>query len=110
MLDADSYGRVFKKASRSKDKLFTVLYRGNNLQCARLGLAVSKKNCRHATGRNRLKRIVRESFRKHRDKLGGKDLVVLNQAGTHKAENKALFASLASHWRRCQDDNNGRQD
>jgi ribonuclease P protein component len=110
MLDAESYGRVFKKAGRSKDKLFTVLYRSNKLQRARLGLAVSKKNCRNATGRNRLKRIVRESFRKHRGKLAGNDIVVLNQAGTHKADNKALFESLAGHWRRCRDENGARQD
>jgi len=110
MLDAASYARVFKKAGRSKDKLFTVLYRRNNLERARLGLAVSKKNCRLAVGRNRIKRIVRESFRKHQGDLAGIDVVVLNQAGTHKADNKALFDSLAGHWRRCRDSNRARQD
>ena len=110
MLDKASYGRVFKKAGRSKDKLFTVLYRSNKLKRARLGLAVSKKNCRLAAGRNRLKRIVRESFRKHSHELAGIDIVVLNQAGTHKAENMALFNSLEGHWRYCQDKSDARQD
>ena len=110
MLDKASYGRVFKKADRSKDKLFTVLYRSNKLKRARLGLAVSKKNCKLAAGRNRLKRIVRESFRKHSHELAGIDIVVLNQAGTHNAENKALFNSLADHWRHCRDLSDARQD
>ena len=103
MADGASYGRVFKKAGRRKDKLFTVLYRSNKLQRARLGLAVAKKNCKLAADRNRIKRIVRESFRKHQVELAGMDIVVLNQPGTHKVDNKALFLSLAGHWRRCPD-------
>lgn len=102
MLDAASYSRVFRKAGRSKDQLFTVLYRSNKLQRARLGLAVSKKNCRLAVARNRLKRIVRESFRQHQAELAGIDIVVMNQASTHKADNAVLFDSLAAHWRRCK--------
>jgi ribonuclease P protein component len=110
MLDAASYSRVFKKAGRSKDKLFTVLYRSNKLQPARLGLAVSKKNCKLAVARNRLKRIVRESFRQHQAELTGIDIVVMNQAGTHKADNTVLFDSLAAHWCRCKNAVRAAQD
>lgn len=110
MVDAAAYGRVFKKAKRSKDKLFTVLYGANEQPRARLGLAVAKKNCKRAVDRNRIKRLIRESFRKHQDKLAGMDIVVLNQAATHKANNKALLDSLAGHWRRCPDFDGSRQD
>ena len=109
MADGASYGRVFKKAGRSKDKLFTVLYRSNKLQRARLGLAVAKKHCKLATDRNRIKRLVRESFRKHQIELAGIDIVVLNQPSTHKADNKALSTSLAGHWRQCRDQDAARQ-
>lgn len=102
MLDGDSYGRVFRKAERSKDQLFTVLFRSNGSREARLGLAISKKNTRLAAGRNRLKRLVRESFRQHKDKLAGLDIVVLNQRATHSADNLTLFASLQKHWTACQ--------
>ena len=101
MLDAGSYGRVFRQAKRSRDNLFTVLYRHNDKRVPRLGLAISKKNCRLAVGRNRLKRIVRESFRQHQAALPGIDIVVLNQSGTHKSNNKRLLESLAGHWRQC---------
>ena len=110
MLDAASYSRVFKKAGRSKDKLFTVLYRSNSMTGARLGLAISKKNCKLAVGRNRVKRLIRESFRKHQGELAGIDIVVLNQAGTHKANNAALFDSLEGHWRHCRDKRKAKQD
>jgi len=101
LADKTSYRRVFEKADRSRDNMFTVLYRPNGTEAPRLGLAISKKNCRLATGRNRLKRIVRESFRHHRNELPGLDIVVLNQPAAARANNSALFGSLDAHWRRC---------
>jgi len=81
--------------------MFTVLYRDNRSNTARLGLAIGKKNCRNATGRNRLKRIIRESFRAEQGNLPGIDIVVLNQPAATHANNKALFLSLQSHWLQC---------
>jgi ribonuclease P protein component len=82
--------------------MFTVLATENDGQAARLGLAISKKHCRLASSRNRLKRIVRESFRRNRATLEGLDIVVLNQPGTHRADNLALFDSLAQHWKKSR--------
>ncbi|MEX2126406.1 MAG: ribonuclease P protein component [Woeseia sp.] len=103
--DATSFGRVFARASRSRDNFFTVLSRENGKDYARLGLAISKKNCRRATGRNRLKRLVRESFRHHQADLAGLDVVVLGQPDTSRADNKVLFDSLARHWQKTRSAN-----
>lgn len=102
MPDAAAFSRVFSDAKRSRDNLFTVLSRANRTDCAKLGLAISKKHCRAASGRNRLKRVVRESFRQHQEELAGLDVVVLGQPGTSRADNKALFDSLARHWQRTR--------
>jgi len=102
LLDAAAFGRVFKKPTRSRDKWFTVLCRENEKDVARLGLAISKKNCRQATGRNRIKRVVRESFRQHQAELGGLDVVVINQSAAGIADNQQLFASMAGHWQQCR--------
>jgi ribonuclease P protein component len=102
LLDARAFARVFDKAARSRDALFTVLYRDNDIEIARLGLAISKKNCRKATDRNRIKRIIRESFRHHGARLAGLDVVVLNQPAATEAPNPALFESLERHWQRCR--------
>lgn len=80
--------------------MFTVLYRPNGSDEPRLGLAIGKKHCRLSTSRNRLKRIVRESFRQRRDDIGGVDIVVLNQPTATRASNQALFDSLCTHWKR----------
>ena len=72
------------------------------MDVARLGLAISKKHCRQATDRNRIKRIVRESFRQHQAELAGLDIVVINQPAAKGAANRQLFDSLSTHWQRCQ--------
>jgi ribonuclease P protein component len=101
LLDAAAFGRVFKKASRSRDKFFTVLCRDNKEDIARLGLAISKKHCRKATARNRIKRVIRESFRKHPEELQGLDIVVINQPAAALAKVEAMRESLERHWQRC---------
>ena len=93
---------MFEKAHRSRDAWFTVLCRSNDLEYARLGLAISKKQCKKAVARNRLKRIVRESFRQHQAGLEGLDIVVMNRAPASDAENTALRESLEKHWQRCR--------
>jgi len=96
--DAAAFGRVFRGADRSRDAYFTVLSKPNGLGIARLGLAISKKHCRLATERNRLKRLVRESFRRHQDVLAGLDVVVIAQPAAKEAAHAALFDSLERHW------------
>ena len=101
LLDAADFGRVFDAATRSRDTLFTVLCRRNETDTARLGLAISRKRCRRATARNRIKRVVRESFRRQQALLSGLDVVVMNQPAAANANNAELFASLDGHWQRC---------
>ena len=67
---------------------------------ARLGLAIAKKHVKLAVDRNRIKRVIRESFRHHRQQISGLDLVVLARAGTAPLTNKQLFSSLEYHWKR----------
>jgi ribonuclease P protein component len=103
LLDAAAFARVFKKATRSRDKFFTVLARDSKDDVARLGLAISKKHCRKATARNRIKRVIRESFRQHQLQLAGLDIVVINQPAAALADSGAMNDSLEQHWQRCRE-------
>jgi ribonuclease P protein component len=77
----------------------TVLAIPNSLPHARLGTTVSLRNAGCAVQRNRIKRLVRESFRQHQDMLNGWDVVVLVRPGVATRSNLQLFTSLENHWR-----------
>lgn len=55
-----------------------------------------------ARGRNRIKRLVRESFRQARSTLIGLDIVVLCRPSASNQPNQALFGSLQTHWQRIR--------
>ncbi len=76
----------------------TVLARRNDGGLARVGLAISKKHVRRAVDRNRIKRVVRESFRLHLELLQGLDIVVLARGGIAAKNNQELRAALNAHW------------
>lgn len=90
---------MFAAPRRSSDRFFTVLVRDNGMPQARLGLAVSKKRVRLAVTRNRIKRLVRESFRLHAASLRGLDAVVMARQDT-AASGSELRRSLEAHWLR----------
>lgn len=94
------YQRVFKGRLKSSDAKLTVLATGNQLDYARLGLAISRKVARRAVDRNRIKRIIRDSFRHWAQRLGGLDIVVLGRRGIGDLTNSELRETLEHHWKR----------
>ena len=106
LLTAADFKRVFQNPLKTSDPLFTVLARPNDRDTARLGVAISKKNVRMAVDRNRVKRLVRESFRQRQHILVGLDLVVLGRRGVSDRPNPIILESLRGHWdrlaRRCK--------
>ena len=97
---AAEFDRVFKNSRRSADSFFTVLYCRNDLGYSRLGLAIAKRNIRLAVQRNRLKRIIRQSFHDARQELDGLDIVVMARSNARNATNANLFSSLRDHWQK----------
>ncbi|MBT7950167.1 MAG: ribonuclease P protein component [Gammaproteobacteria bacterium] len=100
LTEASEYRKVFDSAQRSADNSFLVLARENSLSVARLGLAVSKKNLRLAVQRNYIKRVIRESFRRHLKELSGIDIVVLAQKKILQQNSNELNLSIETHWER----------
>lgn len=96
------FQHVFSQARRSSDRFFTVLFAPGKTSTARLGFAVARKKIPASIRRNRVRRIGRESFRRHRDTLSALDIIILPQPAAGKAANTELFASLALHWQRLQ--------
>lgn len=100
LLKPAEFSQVFKDPIRSSDRLFTILAVRNTEQAMpRLGLAISKKHAKRALDRNRIKRLVRESFRQQHN-LPAADLVVMARDVTARASNQEIFDSLSQHWKR----------
>jgi len=101
LLKPSEFKQVFNQPLRSSDHCFRILARSNDSQCHRLGLAVAKKACPKAVGRNRIKRVVRENFRTC---LAGQsdtltlDFVVLPTANAANETNQSLNESLTKQW------------
>lgn len=65
----------------------------NEAGFARLGMAVPKRLIKTAVGRNRIKRIIRESFRQNQKALTGFDVIVV----VHKpVENDLLVREVVT--------------
>lgn len=87
------------RSVRSYDQCFTLFATPNELGEPRLGLAIAKKQLRFAVQRNRIKRLVRESFRHHQGKMPAIDIVVMVRKPIADQENAALHDTLARHWK-----------
>ena len=67
---------------------------------ARLGLAVSRRVSKLAVQRNRIKRISRDCFRRHRHLLGARDILIIANPPAAAADNARLHAELQQLWQR----------
>lgn len=67
-------------------------------------MAVSTRAAGNSVRRNRLRRLIRESFRMHRQELPAVDLLVTARSAAAQAENRVVFESLAGLWRRVRGD------
>lgn len=77
---------------------FGVIAFWNDQGCPRLGLAVAVRTAGGGVERNRLRRLIRESFRLHQHELPGLDLVVSVKSGARDAKAADLRASLSELW------------
>ena len=92
------YSRVFRKCLRTGGSGLTVLTAKNTVGHPRLGLAVAKKHLKLAIHRNKLKRIIRESFRQNQATFTNVDIIVLSRPDVGKYESTQIRAALEKHW------------
>lgn len=102
LLKASEFEAVYARRRRVTDACFAVNFMPNQLGRARLGLSVGAKAVGNAVARNRVKRVVRESFRKAAGDLAGIDLVVGARNGARTAHNARLRESLDELWKQVQ--------
>jgi ribonuclease P protein component len=99
------FDRVYRNSRRSSDAMFAVFICDTGYHTARLGLSTAARIVGGSVRRNRIKRLVRDSFRNHQHELPNVDIVVNARAGVCNADNASIRRSLERHWqvigRRC---------
>lgn len=95
---AIDFQQVFKNNIRRGDDCITILVGTRTGENPRLGFAIARKQIATAVQRNALKRLFRESFRKNRQRLPPRDMVIMVRRDILAAGPAQIRASLERHW------------
>jgi ribonuclease P protein component len=96
------FKRVYAAGRRLGHDFFSVTAQPNELERARLGMAVAVRAMGGAVERNRIRRLIRESFRLHQAQVPALDIVIGVRPTARAAAAPELRASLERLWERLQ--------
>jgi ribonuclease P protein component len=94
------FQRVFQYGKRLHVNGLNARAAANTEGYPRLGMAIAKKALRRAHERNRIKRLVRDSFRHHQSALPAVDIVVMCRHEILTMSNAEIFQQLEGLWLR----------
>ena len=101
MAEKLNFDRVFSSPTISEDKFFAVFYMPNKAPRSRVGVAAAKRIVNKATKRNKLKRLIKNSFLSDLRCERGFDVVVrIKHQASKVADDKILLQSLTNHWQK----------
>ena len=87
------FDRIFQHGRRVALPVLALHWQPSDVP-ARLGLAVSRKVDPHAVGRNRIKRVLRDTFRRLREQLAAGDYVVVARPAAARISGPELVAAF----------------
>jgi ribonuclease P protein component len=94
------FDAAYARGRRFGNGFFGVTAIWNDKGWPRLGLAVAVRTAGGGVERNRIRRIIRESFRLHQHELPAVDLVVSARTQAKDAAPAELHASLVALWKK----------
>jgi len=94
----NDFRQVFQGNTRVGDDCITLLIGKKQADRPRLGFAVAKKQLKLAVDRNRIKRLIRESFRLNQAQLPDRDVVAMVRFNILELSHQQIFNRLNKHW------------
>ncbi|MDB3994012.1 ribonuclease P protein component [Gammaproteobacteria bacterium] len=99
LLTSSHFKAVFDSAQyKISCRHFLMLAIDNKVERGRLGMVIAKKHVSKAIHRNRLKRLIRNSFRNTARNLPGLDVVVLARKNASELDSLSLANKLNVLW------------
>lgn len=98
LLSKSEFDAVYQSGRKFGDPHFLIIAYNSQRSHPRLGLSVSARTVGNAVNRNRIKRIIRDSFRQISFRLPAVDIVVNTRNAASEASNATLRSSLENHW------------
>ncbi|NKF51866.1 ribonuclease P protein component [Shewanella sp. WXL01] len=107
LLTPAQFKPVFTNPIKASSAEITLLAIPNSEQNPRIGLTVAKRFVKNASDRNRIKRIIRTSFRLNQHDIPNLDIVVLVRNGVVDMDNAQLHRLIEKLWRKLSRRYNG---
>ena len=92
------FKRVYASGRRIGNEFFTANLLANDVTWARLGMSIAARNVRRSVDRNRVRRLIRESFRMHQLQLPSVDIIIGARPAVVQADRAVLRESLDRIW------------
>jgi len=87
------FSKVYKRGKSFADKNIVVYYMPNQLGFTRVGFSISKK-VGNSVVRNRVRRLIRESFRVNFESFGSYDFIFVARVRSSEVEYHEITKSL----------------
>lgn len=100
LLKAGDFAALRGRSKRIGARHFLAEYCSNEKPTCRLGQAVSRRVSKRAVERNRIKRVVRESYRHVRGQLSCVDILLIARSSAANTPSTDLRDDLASLWKK----------
>lgn len=94
------FKNVFDEPLKVSQRCLMILCRSNQKNHARIGIIVGKRVANSAVARNRIRRIVRDSFRFNQEKLTGWDIVVIARHQCDTLSKEKIRKGIDDLWER----------
>ncbi|MGL5048543.1 MAG: ribonuclease P protein component [Shewanella sp.] len=107
LLTPAQFKSVFSNPIKASSAEITLLAIPNSEQHPRMGLTVAKRYVKRANQRNRIKRVIRDSFRLNQHDIPHLDIVVLVRNGVMEMENAEINKLIEKLWRKLSRRYNG---
>jgi ribonuclease P protein component len=98
LLKAGDFAALRGNSRRLGVRHFLAEFSPNNAPGCRLGQAVSRRVSKRAVDRNRIKRLVRESYRLVREQLPSIDILLIARSSAVNTASAELRDDLTSLW------------